>query len=346
MYPKIYSLGNLIFAWRAARKGKTKKDYVKEFEKDLVNNLVKLKNELKHQTYRPEPLETFIIRDPKTRTISKSSFRDRIVHHAIIQIIGPILESAFIYDSCANRKGKGTSFALKRFDHFTRKVSRNGILNGWLHDNQVKGYAFKADIRHYFDTVDHAILVNLIKKKIADEMVISLIKKILENATSKGIGMPLGNLTSQFFANVYLNDLDHFIKHELRAKHYLRYVDDFIIFHSSRGQLQQWREQIELFLANKLHLHLHPEKSKILPIAKGIDFLGFRNFYYFRLLRKRNIRAMKRIMCLYNECLLSYKQIESSFYGWQAYAKVANTYILRKRLVKNCLYLLHEAVVD
>jgi RNA-directed DNA polymerase len=210
LYSEIYNMSNLILAWREARKGKTKKPYVIEFEKDLTKNLLKLQEELKNQTYQPKPPVTFILRDPKTRKISKSEFRDRIVHHSIINVIEPIFEKLFIYDSCANRKGKGNLFALKRFDEFKRKVSRNGKTKGWFNDNQINGYCFKADVKHYFQEVNHEILIKIIRRKISDENVIWLIEKILINLPAGKLneertildikkGMPLGNLTSQFF---------------------------------------------------------------------------------------------------------------------------------------------------
>src|SRR3989344_797943 len=149
LYPKIYNLSNLLLAWRKARKEKTKKDYVKEFEKDTIENLLLLHEELKNETYFPKPLRTFILRDPKTRRISKSAFRDRIVHHAIVNILEPIFDKSFIYDSCANRKGKGNLFALKRFEKFARKLTKN------FHG---KVFCLKADIKHYFKEINHEIL--------------------------------------------------------------------------------------------------------------------------------------------------------------------------------------------
>lgn len=181
LYPKIYDLKNLILAFKKARKGKTKKLYVIEFENNLRKNLFDLHKELKNQTYQPKSLETFILRDPKTRKISKSDFRDRIIHHAIINILEPIFEPLFIYDSCANRKNKGNLFALKKFYQFLRKISENGKTKGIFNKNQVKGYCLKADIKHYFQSVNHEILVKIIEQKITDENVICLIKKILEN---------------------------------------------------------------------------------------------------------------------------------------------------------------------
>jgi len=180
LYNKITNLNNLILAWKKARKGKTKKDYVIEFEQDFKKNLLELQFELKTQTYKPKPLTTFVLRDPKTRKISKSDFRDRVVHHALVRVIEPIFDKTFIYDSCANRKGKGNLFALKRFYSFARKISENGKIKGMFNNNQVKGYCLKADIKHYFEEVDHNILIEIMQKKIIDEKVIWLVKQIIK----------------------------------------------------------------------------------------------------------------------------------------------------------------------
>jgi RNA-directed DNA polymerase len=188
LYSKIVSYDNLFLAYENARRNKAKKRYVIEFENNLNNNLKSLRTELLLHSYQPKPLKTFILRDPKTRKISKSDFRDRVIHHALIKIIEPIFDKTFIYDSCANRKGKGNLFAIKRFDEFKRKVSRNGKTNGGFNNNQVKGYCLKADIKHYFPEVNHDILLNIIKRKIKDEKVIWLIKKIIKNVSMRGGG--------------------------------------------------------------------------------------------------------------------------------------------------------------
>ena len=163
---------NLIHAWKKARKGKTRKPYVMEFEENLAYNLKMLHEELKNQSYKHNPLATFILRDPKTRRINKSEFKDRIVHHAFINIIEPIFDPTFIYDSCANRKNKGNLLALRRFEIFIRKVSKN---------NAAPCFVLKADIKHYFQEINHNILLEIIKRKIKDEKVIWLIKRILES---------------------------------------------------------------------------------------------------------------------------------------------------------------------
>ena len=172
LYGKIYDMKNLILAFKKARKGKTKKEYVKGYEENLAYNIKIIHDELKSETYYPKPLITFILRDPKTRKISKAEFRDRIVHHALVEVIEPIFESFFIYDSCANRKSKGTLFALQRFGKSMKKVSKN---------NTRSCFVLKADIKHYFQTINHEILLNIIKRKIADKKVNWLIKKILKN---------------------------------------------------------------------------------------------------------------------------------------------------------------------
>ena len=359
LYNKLCSFSNLFLAYKKARTGKTLKKYVVEFEINLERNLADLNNELKNQIYKPKPLETFILRDPKTRRISKSDFRDRIVHHAIVNILEPIFEKIFIYDSCANRIGKGNLFALNRFDKFKREVSKNGkvIPNKFKDSNYVVGYCLKCDIKHYFQEVNHEILIKIIKKKIADEKVIWLIERILNNYSNheilrfrdtknsfavfqykEGKGVPLGNLTSQFFANVYLNELDYFIKHKLGVKYYLRYVDDFVILHSSKEQLEIWKNQIQKFVEENLKIELHKDKSKVIPLSRGIDFVGFRNFYYFRLLKKRNIRKIKVKINEYEKGEVEYNNLFESFQGWNAYARWADSYKLREELFERMAF--------
>ena len=329
IYDKLCMMNNLANAWRKARKGKTKKDYVIGFEKSIRENLLNLRKELINQTYKPKLLITFIIRDPKTRKISKSDFRDRIVHHALIRIIEPLFDKIFIYDSCANRKNKGTLFALKRFDKFRRKVTNN------LHS---EAFCLKADIKHYFPNVNNEILLNILNRRISDEKVIWLIKQILANSPNNlsnkqaKTGMPLGNLTSQFFANVYLNELDYFVKYELKIKYYLRYVDDFVILHKSREQLEIWKQQINRFLNEKLKLELHSQKSKIISLERGIDFVGFRDYWNHKLLRKRSIRRMLFTINKYKYREINSEKLLESFQGWQAYAKWADSYNLRIKL--------------
>ncbi len=317
IYQKLCTKENIALAFKKAQKRKSLKSYVIEFKNNLNENLETLRQELLSETYEPRPLKTFIVRDPKTRKIRKSDFRDRIVHHTICNILEPVFNKLFIHDSFANRKGKGTLKALERFDKFKRKASKN---------NTRKCYVLKADIRHYFDEVNHDILIDILRKKISDERLISLIIKVLKNHSNK-VGMPLGNMTSQFFANVYLNELDQFVKYDLKAKYYIRYVDDFVILHNDKNILKMYKKRIDIFLKEKLQLKLHPNKCKIILIQYGVLFLGFRNFFYQRLLRKANILRMKRQLFI-----KSYDSLCEYLEGWMAYAMHANTYNLRKKI--------------
>jgi retron-type reverse transcriptase len=335
---------NLRLAFKKAKKGKSKKPYVKRFEKDLENKLTKLKHELESTNYRPRKLQRFIIHDPRSRVIYASDFRDRIVHHALCTIIEPIFDKTFIHDSYANRKNKGAHAALNRFQHFKRKVSQNGrLVKNSKNDGIVIGYVLKADIKHYFDTVDHEILTGIIKKKIADERILSLIEKIINNHECKipGKGMPIGNLTSQLFANIYLNKLDYFVKHRLRAKCYIRYGDDFVILHRNRTVLIKWKDEINEFLKT-IKLELHPEKSRIYPLHHGAKVLGFRVFYYYKLPYKRNFRRfnkrLNKLLLLYKDGIIFKEEIMKSVEGWFAYAMWGNTYKMRKRILKEAKF--------
>ncbi len=359
LFQGLCSYENLQLAFQKARKRKTKKEYVIRFEKNLVNELYALQWELLAGIYRPGPLKAFTVRDPKTRKISASHFRDRVVHHAICNVIEPIFEPRFIYDTFANRKGKGTSGTLKRADHFIRKVGN--------------GYALKADIRHYFDTVDHEVLLSILGRRIKDQQLMELVRVILTNHTSKPRrlvhldnqgasesespllydnitpektenhitllqkkGMPLGNLTSQFFANIYLAELDHYVKHELRVRYYLRYVDDFIIFSKDKKQLQAWEDEIATYLHNRLKLQLHPDKTKIMPIKAGVQLVGFRVFRHHKLLKKSNLRRLHARLARYKEMVqageLSREAIQTRMAGWEGYARMGNTYGLRAQI--------------
>ncbi len=340
LYPSLCSLENLRLAFEKAKKRKSYMPYVKEFEKDLVKELSKLSQELESFTYQPKPLKRFIIKDPKTRVIHASAFRDRVVHHALINILEPIYEKVFIFDSYASRKGKGTLAAMQRFDFFIRKISCNGRLvkNAW-DNNQIRGYVLKADIRKYFGAVDQNKLVEIIQQKITDRKIIWLVKQILDNfqTDAKGKGMPLGNYTSQFFANVYLHELDMFVKHELKAKYYLRYVDDFVLFSENQEELMQWKAKINLFLRKSLLLELHPEKSRIIPLRNGLTFLGYKMFYHYKRLKKSNLKKFERNFAdktaLYQNGFIVYEKLLLSFSGWLGYAVWADTYSLRRNIL-------------
>ncbi len=341
LYGKICSLDNLRSAFKKAKKGKPQMGYVKEFEAGLETNLLRLKHGLEDRAYEPEPLRLFVVRDPKTRLISAPHFRDRVVHHALCNIIEPIFDKTFIHDSYASRKGKGTHAALRRLDKFKRSVSCNGrLVNGAKDGNVVIGYALKCDIRHYFASVDHEALMSIIGRKVTDAKALLLISNILlgYDAAGKGKGMPIGSLTSQLFANIYLNELDYFVKHKLRAKYYIRYMDDFVLLHPSKEKLHAWKADIAWFL-DGMKLELHHQKTNIFPLHCGVNFVGYRVFCHYKLLKKSNIRLMNSRMAefkrLHDEGIMTHAKVAESLESWMSYARYADSYKTRRRIMRS-----------
>ncbi len=338
LYEKLISIQSLQKAYWNAKRHKNN-SVIEEFHKNHIVEILRLHKELKQKKYTPQPLKTFILRDPKTRTICVSDFRDRIVHHALVGALQPIFEPRFIFDSYASRKGKGTLKAVYRLDSFLRKVTRNGTLRpDEKTNNEVIGFVLKADIKHYFDAVNHEVLMSILSKKIKDDNILWLTRTILKNYNSgeEGKGMPLGNWTSQFFANVYLNELDQYIKHVLKAKFYVRYVDDFIIVHRSKRVLEEYKTRIDDFL-NSLKLELHPQKCSILPLKNGVPFVGYTVFYHYKTIRKRNVRNIfsKTSSLLQNrEDKSRYASVLSMLSGWNAYASHGNTFQLRRKILE------------
>lgn len=212
------------------------------------------------------------------------------------------------------------------------------MLGGGRKENYAAGHVLKVDIKHYFDTVDHQVLLSILCRRINDKDVIDLIKVILENhrTSTPGKGMPLGNLTSQFFANIYLGELDLYVKHVLKAKHYIRYVDDFVILGRDKAELEALKSKIDRFLTEKLKIESHPDKSRIIPLKNGITFLGFRVFRRYKLLKKSNMNRIFKRLSKFQEWLdegtITEGRIRSSFAGWDGYARMANTYKLRKKI--------------
>jgi retron-type reverse transcriptase len=269
-------------------RGKRKRKDVAEFQLKFMNNISLLHQELADKTYKHRSYQAFKINDPKPRDIHKASVRDRLVHHAIYRIIYPYFDRKFIFDSYSCRIGKGTHRAMNRFRDFGRKVSRNNTRTAWV---------LKCDIRKFFANIDHKILLDILAKHISDRDVLWLLKQIIESFNSKGeigTGLPLGNLTSQLLINIYMNEFDHFVKRELKAKHYVRYADDFVILSECKSYLENLQPPIKRFLKNRLKLSLHPEKIFIKTLSSGIDFLGWVHFPDHRNLRKSTMRRMYR----------------------------------------------------
>lgn len=268
-------------------------------------------DELTEKVYRHSCYTPFYITDPKLRHIHKATVRDRLLHQAVFRVLYPIFDKIFIHDSYSCRVDKGTHRAVNRLDGFLRKAS---------HNYRFPIHALKCDISRFFDSVDQAILKGLIKRRVNDETVNEILDIIIDSfevKTRKGI--PLGNVTSQLFANVYLHELDRFCKHTLKIKYYLRYCDDFTILDQSPERLEEYISLIQTFLTDHLNLTLHPRKIIIRKLSQGIDFLGYVIFEHHRVLRRKTAKRMLRKMSAYEylreEDEEKYNQVYSSYLG-------------------------------
>jgi len=321
LFKEVYSFQNLHLAYLKARKCKRYRKDILKFTYNLEENLLKLKEELLNQTYQHGEYKEFIVCDSKKRHIKAAPFRDRVVHHALCNIIESIFDKGFIYDSYACRKNKGTHRTIKRLDQFVK--SADDKLNS-------KIYCLQCDVSKYFDSINHNILSEIIRKKIADQKILWLTDKIISSSQEKrDTGIPIGNLTSQLFANAYLDELDQFIKHQLKIKYYLRYMDDFLILGCEKKELNWIKEKIKEFLKIGLKLDLHPKKANIFPINKGISFLGYRIFKNYKLLKKETIKRFIKRIKVYkkrlNEGTMTQKKFNNSLQSWLSYADFANS---------------------
>ncbi|MBO3461740.1 RNA-directed DNA polymerase [Aetokthonos hydrillicola] len=343
LYPQITDFSNLISASRQAQRGKRFRDNVLKFNYNLEAELAKIKRELQSKTYQPGRYKTFEICEPKPRQISAAPYRDRVVHHALCNIIVPIFERTFIADSYANRLGFGTHRALRRFTSFARS-SR---------------YILQCDIRKYFPSIDHEILKSLLRRKLKCHDTLWLVDTIINSSNpqepiiehfpgddllsplERRRGLPIGNLTSQFFANVYLNSLDHFIKEQLKVSKYLRYVDDFALFSDDYGFLAEARVAIEEHLI-KLRLKLHPVKSQLFETRHGANFLGFRVLPDKIRVRSENLRrARRRLRQLqrdYAQGRIRLQDVSSSIQSWQAHLAHGDTWQLRQQIFASLVF--------
>ena len=341
LYPQITAFANLHLAWRKAARGKRGQSTVAAFEINLEGSLLRLQEDLLGGTYRPGAYRSFYIRDPKHRLISAAPFRDRVVHHALCNVIEPIFERTFIADSYASRLGKGTHAALDR-------------AQGWARHYP---YALQCDLRQFFPSVDHAILRAIIARKIADPQTLALVDAILAGgagilaseydmvyfasddllAVLRPRGLPIGNLTSQFWANVFLNELDQYVKRDIGCHAYLRYVDDFLLFSGNKRELWEWKDAIVAKLA-ELRLVLHEHESTVYPVAAGIPFLGFRIYPTHRLLKRRNALAFQRRLRCWPRAIargeLQLSDLHQRVRGWIAHARHGDTWGLRRALFR------------
>ena len=280
-------MDNLLVAWREFIRGKRDKKGVIEFQHQLSDNIHSLHAELVNRTYVPGGYYAFKISDPKHRDIHKASVRDRLVHHAVYRKLYPIFDRKFIADSYSCRKDRGTHRATERFRAFAYKAGRNDTKTFWV---------LKCDIKKFFASIDHTRLLEGLRVYISDAGVIELVTRIVKSfySTASGKGLPLGNLTSQLLVNGYMNEFDQFAKHDLRAKYYIRYADDFVFMSQDRRWLERLIPVISRFLRDDLKLQLHPDKVSIRTFASGVDFLGWVHFPDHRVLRTATKRRMLR----------------------------------------------------
>lgn len=339
MYQTLTSWENLLLAYRKACKGKRGGANAAAFEHRVEDNLLALQSELRDFSYQPGPYTSFYIHEPKRRLISAAPFRDRVVHHALCNLIEPVFERGFIFDSYANRIGKGTHRALNRAQGFARRYP----------------YVLQCDLRQFFPSIDHAIVRAELSRKIRDKHVLWLCDQILASGTGvlseeyemqwfpednllsslRPRGLPIGNLTSQFWANVYLTPFDHFIQRELGCKAYLRYVDDFLLFAGDKQTLWDWLAGIHSRLA-RLRLTIHPG-AQPRPVTEGIPFLGFRVFPGKRRLKRQKglyyQRKMRTLAQAYADGQLTFAEMDASLKGWINHVRYGNTIGLRKAIL-------------
>lgn len=339
LWPELTSFNNLWWSFKKAAKGKRGQTAVADFEYNLEENLLELQDQLRDGSYQPGAYQSFHIHDPKKRLISAAPFHDRVVHHALVSVIQPIYERKFIFDTYANRVGKGTHKALDRCTQYLRRFR----------------YVLPMDVRQYFPSIDHAILLDILAHSIADERVLELCQVIIasgqdvhrENyamtyfpgdtlfAAARPRGLPIGNMTSQFWANVYLNRLDHFIKRQLKCRGYVRYVDDMLLFADSKAELHAWRRETIDYLTG-LRLTIHENRAQPRPSSTGVPFLGFQVFPAHRRLKRQNVIAARRRMKArlrgYQRGEIDYEQLQASLQGWHNHARYGDTWGLQQAI--------------
>ena len=287
-----------------------------------MDNILSLYLELKNRTYCHGGYHAFNISDPKPRNIHKATVRDRLLHRAVYRVLYLYFDKRFIYDSYSCRVGKGTHKAIRQLQRYFWKVSKNNTKTCWV---------LKCDIKKFFASIDHSILLEILKKYISDEDTIQLLKTIIDSfhSTQPGKGLPLGNLTSQLLVNIYMNEFDQYMKHKLKVKYYIRYADDFVILSPNKSILLNNIRYIVCYLSNELKLSLHPDKVFIKTFSSGIDFLGWVHFPDHRILRTTTKKRMFKN--------LSKNLSKQSFDSYLGLLQHGNTHKIRKRIIKEML---------
>ena len=343
LFDKLTSWENLYRAARKTRRGKRWYSAAARFELERERELLRLQKQLRTRTYRPGPYRSFYVNEPKRRQISAAPYRDRVVHHALINVIAPLFEKNFISDSYANRVGRGTHRAVDRCQEFARRFK----------------YVLQGDVVKFFPSVDHEILKQLLRSRIRDEGVRWLCDVIIEGSNAqepvvqyfpgddlftpgeRRRGLPIGNMTSQFWANVYLHGLDNFVKRGLRCKGYVRYVDDFLIFGNDKRELADVGERVQDFLV-RLRLRIHEERAQVRPTHRPVRFLGYRCWATHRFLTKESIRRFRRhgrrLQTRYARGQVSAADLRRRLTSWNAHAATADSLSLRRRVLRGLTF--------
>lgn len=323
----IISPQALFKAWEIFKSDKRSKPDVAEFEIHLEQNIFDLYRDLKNGTYEHGPYEGFWIHDPKVRRIHKATVRDRVLHHAIFRALNPIFEPTFIPNSFSCRVGKGTHKGVEKLREMIRAESRN---------NTRPCFALKCDVRKFFDSIDHTTLLKILSRRIKDKKVMCLMREVVGSfdATRTNLfdrkGVPIGNLTSQIFANIYMNEFDQFVKQDLKVKHYARYTDDFILISSDKEYLEKLLPPMRDFLRTKLYLELHPKKVTLTTHHRGIDFLGYvilpEHIKMRSKTKKRIPRKLRERVELYKSGVISELTLKSTLQSYMGVISHADAY--------------------
>jgi RNA-directed DNA polymerase len=343
IFPSIISPENLFAAWETFKRDKRNKPDVEVFEQHIERHIFALHRDLIAKTYRHGPYEGFWIHDPKLRRIHKATVRDRILHHAIYKILNPIFEETFIPTSFSCRIGKGTHKGMKELAAMIRATSRNETR---------RCYALKCDVRKFFDSVDHDILLGILSRRIRDEDAMWLLREVVESFVAsrpnlfERRGLPIGNLTSQIFANIYMNEFDQFMKHGLRVRYYVRYTDDFVIVSSERTYLEDLLPKMRSFLSAEMHLDLHPQKVFLRKHGEGVDFLGYIILLHHIVLRTktehRMFRRLKERVAAYRSDAISEATLYRSLRSYLGVLSHANAYRLGQDVQNNFWFWMKE----
>jgi RNA-directed DNA polymerase len=321
LFEKIVSFENFLLAAKKSLKGKKYKNPALAFYFNKENEIIALQEELRSKSYTPHTLAIFYIREPKVRKIGAAEFRDCVVHHAICNILEPIFERSYICHSYACRKGKGTHRAIKQAQNYCRKYE----------------YFLKCDIKKYFASIHHQVLKQLLRNRFKDPELLWLLDTIIDNGSEIEKGIPIGNLTSQHFANFYLDKLDHYIKDTLQVKGYLRYMDDFILYGNEKIELHLFKAMISDFLSGTLRLQLKEKVCFTAPCGSGVPFLGFRIFPGFIRMRNENKRRLLKKLRLKLKAFelgsINEEKYAASLMSMIEHIKIANTYNFRRKIL-------------